>query len=316
MDGNGDTEAENVIRLPRDWVGPPEELVPIGSRARPREGRADDRPADDEAGHDGILDAGDFWGESAASVHHVMQAPTPTPTAEFRPLRRRRRPRRPRAGALPHVDVASWVRALPRVRAATRLRPFPRVRPRPRIRRRTAAIATVLGAVVAIAVIGVSEGPGVRPAVSAAAAARVREPAVTSQAATNRRHHPGSVRATRVRRRVVPRRAFSERRSVRLTSIQRHRLRRGAPRTRHPTSRLRFVSRHAATPSAPAPVAVTTTVAATTTTTPTPTAPTVTQPSATQAGQATATSTTSTAPARSSGPLGPGAATGCDPKCS
>ena len=37
-EGDGDERTtENVVRLPRDWLGPRDELVPIGSRACARE---------------------------------------------------------------------------------------------------------------------------------------------------------------------------------------------------------------------------------------------------------------------------------------
>jgi hypothetical protein len=59
---------ENVIRLPRDWVGPPEELVPIGSAARTR---AAQRPLDDD-----VPQAADaFWSEDSAALHDAVQAP-------------------------------------------------------------------------------------------------------------------------------------------------------------------------------------------------------------------------------------------------
>ena len=122
MDGNGDTEAENVIRLPRDWVGPPEELVPLGSRAR--EGRPADGPPDGGDRRDATPDAGDFWGETASSVHRVMRAPIETRTVG-RARRRRARPRPPR------------------------------------VRRRTAAmtsIAAIVGVTVVVAILGMSEG--------------------------------------------------------------------------------------------------------------------------------------------------------------
>ena len=48
----------NVVPLPRDWLGPREELVPFGALASP--------PS-----------ASDFWGEHSAEVQDVLQAPQP-----------------------------------------------------------------------------------------------------------------------------------------------------------------------------------------------------------------------------------------------
>jgi hypothetical protein len=45
----------NVIRLPRDWLGPREELVPFGTSPD--------------------LGASDFWGEGSAAVQRAMEAP-------------------------------------------------------------------------------------------------------------------------------------------------------------------------------------------------------------------------------------------------
>jgi hypothetical protein len=69
MEGKGKKAPENVVRFPRDWVGPLEDLVPIGSRARAREQRdADDVPAAPPA-------ADDFWSESSSAVHAAIQGP-------------------------------------------------------------------------------------------------------------------------------------------------------------------------------------------------------------------------------------------------
>ena len=55
--------AAKVVRLPRDWLGPREELVPFGRQPIPR----------DEPDH--ATSAADFWGEGAAAVHDALQAP-------------------------------------------------------------------------------------------------------------------------------------------------------------------------------------------------------------------------------------------------
>ena len=71
-DGNGATRnEENVIRLPRDWLGPPEELVPIGPAARARAAQLDVGDAPPPA-------ADAFWSEDAAALHDAVQAPVGT----------------------------------------------------------------------------------------------------------------------------------------------------------------------------------------------------------------------------------------------
>jgi hypothetical protein len=87
---------DNVVRLPRDWLGPREELVPFGAAANadragrrtPRSGPASgeiDEPASrgiDEASR-GIDEpaippsASDFWGEHSAAIQDVLQGPPP-----------------------------------------------------------------------------------------------------------------------------------------------------------------------------------------------------------------------------------------------
>lgn len=54
---------ENVVRLPRDWLGPREELIPFGRSDEPVSATALPPTADD------------FWGESSASVQDALQAP-------------------------------------------------------------------------------------------------------------------------------------------------------------------------------------------------------------------------------------------------
>ena len=83
--GDGETEdtgalthEENVIRLPRDWLGPPEELVPIGPAAR---ARAAQRELD--GGTPPTADA--FWSEDSAALHDAVQAPAPSTRAHVGP---------------------------------------------------------------------------------------------------------------------------------------------------------------------------------------------------------------------------------------
>jgi len=59
----GDERAQapdKVVRLPRDWLGPREDLVPFGPRAS-----APEPPPS----------AADFWGERSAAIHDAVQAP-------------------------------------------------------------------------------------------------------------------------------------------------------------------------------------------------------------------------------------------------
>src|SRR5437879_6007758 len=64
-DGRRKAEAEsNVVRLPCDWLGPREELVPFGVRAQAPERIT---PTDDLE-PDLLARAADFWGEGSAAV--------------------------------------------------------------------------------------------------------------------------------------------------------------------------------------------------------------------------------------------------------
>lgn len=63
-------EAGNVVRLPREWLGPPEELVPFGPSAR---ARASDRPEPDA--QEPAASSPDFWSEESAVLQDVIEAP-------------------------------------------------------------------------------------------------------------------------------------------------------------------------------------------------------------------------------------------------
>jgi hypothetical protein len=67
----GDAEpadaVDNVVRFPRDWFGPPEELVPFGPSASPAETVDPAAPV--------ALDPDAFWGENASSIQNVVQVP-------------------------------------------------------------------------------------------------------------------------------------------------------------------------------------------------------------------------------------------------
>jgi hypothetical protein len=64
--GKGSGSDDNVVRLPRDWLGPRDELVPFGPSA------GTTTPGVDE---DLPRSADDFWGEQSSAVHDAVQAP-------------------------------------------------------------------------------------------------------------------------------------------------------------------------------------------------------------------------------------------------
>lgn len=66
IDGQGQ-EATNVVRFPRDWLGPRDALVPIGAGH------------EDKAASSSSVVADDFWSEDAASLHELVVAPMPAP---------------------------------------------------------------------------------------------------------------------------------------------------------------------------------------------------------------------------------------------
>jgi hypothetical protein len=67
---------ENVVRLPREWIGPLEELVPI--RPATEAGKQSTGSVEDEVPP--TADA--FWSEDAGALHNALQAPA-GPPSEF-----------------------------------------------------------------------------------------------------------------------------------------------------------------------------------------------------------------------------------------
>jgi hypothetical protein len=65
------------VRLPRDWLGPRDELVPLGRHTETRE--AEPAPAQLTSASALIAEpppsAADFWGERSAAIHDAVQAP-------------------------------------------------------------------------------------------------------------------------------------------------------------------------------------------------------------------------------------------------
>lgn len=68
--GNGAQASDKVVRLPRDWLGPREHLVPFGTSAPPM---VESEPAGSAPSAD------DFWGERSAAIHDAVQASEPQP---------------------------------------------------------------------------------------------------------------------------------------------------------------------------------------------------------------------------------------------
>jgi hypothetical protein len=90
------------VPFPRDWLGPLEELVPVGGRdptgnrgVSATRQRLDERECrdesvaapsasanlDDAAGGSTPPSAADFWSEQSVGLHHALQAPPSSPTA-------------------------------------------------------------------------------------------------------------------------------------------------------------------------------------------------------------------------------------------
>jgi hypothetical protein len=79
------TPESNVVRLPRDWLGPRDELVPFGPAASTGLKRgASEAPGSSVGSGGSVVDdaapapppsASDFWGEHSAEMHHALQGP-------------------------------------------------------------------------------------------------------------------------------------------------------------------------------------------------------------------------------------------------
>jgi hypothetical protein len=100
--GPGSEDTGKVVRIPRDWYGPKDELVPVGPRASesppPTAGASEQsRPVDPNA----------FWGEEASFVHDAVEG-SPTVASEL-PVGEWRRSRRLVAGGIAVALLASGV---------------------------------------------------------------------------------------------------------------------------------------------------------------------------------------------------------------
>jgi hypothetical protein len=98
-DVSGVTRSEaNVVPFPRDWLGPPEELVPLG---RPSRGHTTEPNPDDE-----LPPAAEaFWSEDSAALHDAVQAPAVSLDAPSVPASRSRGSRGSR-GSLSGLKLA------------------------------------------------------------------------------------------------------------------------------------------------------------------------------------------------------------------
>lgn len=170
--GDGDERnTENVVRLQRDWLGPPEELVPMG----PRAGTAEAPVELDAASLPPT--AASFWDEDSGSLQAPMQAPADAWHGQWEPV-----PAQPTNGAGPSSQRAS-ARGFRSIARLPRLPRLPRrphlLRPRlsrvlgsrlaPRGRHRPSAVAGILAAcaLAVLAVIAATEGSGHRARVKA-----------------------------------------------------------------------------------------------------------------------------------------------------
>lgn len=125
---SGSGQSSNVVRIPRDWFGPKDELVPIGPGAEERFGNG---PLDESGAAlptAETLAANVFWGEDAGAVHDVVDAP-----GQPQAVRRRRALLLVAAAAVVAIPVAGMVisrlggsqrHALPPLIAALQHRPY------------------------------------------------------------------------------------------------------------------------------------------------------------------------------------------------
>ena len=120
----GPDETSNVVRIPRDWFGPKDELVPFGPRA--------DESATARVLADAPpLDPNSFWGEDAGSVQDVLEAPD-APTAKPNRWRRRELVAGLAVAVIALLGLAAWLlegspepRALPKVASMAGHEPRP-----------------------------------------------------------------------------------------------------------------------------------------------------------------------------------------------
>lgn len=295
---NGDGERgahrdQNVVRLPREWLGPLDELVPISTTAR---GRAEDALA---GSAEAPPSASAFWSADSAALHDAVQAPTSQPA--------------PSAASPPPVPATLPGPRTPRLRSG---------RPRRLLaarRRYAAAVVAVLIGLGGAAVAGWLDRPAAGMKV-----ARLSSSDHAGKAKAARGSPAQLPTMAQDTQRDMTISALDRAASAQET--RRHHLAGHAPAARRPASRVartgRSVTRapahHVSSPSTasgPAPTEVVSHVSVQEPPTQSPTqsaASTVQAPS-----PAVTTVTTVQAPAQLAGPSGPGGAIGgnCNPKC-
>ena len=159
---------ENVIRLPRDWLGPPEELVPIGPAARARAAQRDRENAMPPA-------ADAFWSEDSAALHDAVQAPSGPPRGRLDPP----------VGLVPPVAGLQ-------IPGLNRLRRIPSLGRDRRVSRWWSLAAVPVVALLVAATIGSTQGPRSHPGAShgapshALAASTVNSVAASDDAAADK----------------------------------------------------------------------------------------------------------------------------------
>ena len=235
---DGDGPATKVVRLPRDWLGPREELVPFG---RPPTAPDLERSPGSPGDYPGSPpSAEDFWGERSAAIHDAVQAPVQDQAPEDEPGENSLGLAPSNRIVLPRIRIGG----IPRRRTVIGSMPRRRTVIGGMPRRRT-AVLTVTGAAVGAAVAAaiLSAAPAQHPARDA----RLNMAAVVSNG-VSKLLNVGPPR-------IIPR-ATTSRHRLRPVRHIAHRTRKPPPTVRHhetgstrmPTSAAR------AAPARPAPV--------------------------------------------------------------
>ncbi len=288
---------ENVIRLPREWLGPPEELVPVGPAARARAAQRELDGATPPA-------ADAFWSEDSAALHDALQAP-PDPSPEH---------------LEPPVGLVAPVagRRMPTLR---RLPTFRLGLGTGRVPRWWAVVAVPIVALVVIAAIGAHQGPASHPAApqdSASQSGTAAHQGAAGHGNTPARHAPLSKTAlggsstdrmpTRAARRHHPTVRTGTRARTRASGSARH------------TTRTRHKSRPQTSSRSPAPTVTEAAASPSTASSPSTSAASTAPSGSSAPAESTASSAQAEGSKRASGPAGPtgiGSITdGCNPKCS
>lgn len=133
--GGSEDRDDNVVRLPRDWLGPRDELVPFGpgadrnegeqrpadsggtpedeSKSRTAPGEEQSRPRLEEVGpaHADPVSPDDFWGERSAALQGTLDESERTPAESANSARLRKRLQAPAIAAAAAAAIALVVLA-------------------------------------------------------------------------------------------------------------------------------------------------------------------------------------------------------------